>query len=755
MTTIGRLLSTLFVLVCISCSAASSTAEAPTAQQIAAATAAADVPGFRPVRLGGGGFVVDLDFSRDGRTRIARTDVHGAYIWEETAAEWSQLVTATSLPAGDPLVRAGGGIGVYAIRVAPSDSARLYMVAPAHTGIPSHVYRSDDRGAHWVRTNFPPVEMTVQSPGRMLGPKMAVDPLNPDIVMVGDSAGRIHRTIDGGKSWIAIDPSQVPAGAEPAIAFADRRGGGRSATAEVFAATGSNGVYRSTDGGLRWTRTDGGPRSIARLVAAADGLYATDRDDGSLQNAWKLTGNQWARLAIASPGRGNSWHSIAVEPGNPRHVVLGSGAGNIASSFDGGKTWGGFYNGPAQRVASDVPWLGWALEDWMTNGNMMFDPVVPNRLYFAEGIGVWHSQPPSGAAKPKWVSQTRGIDELIVNDLIVPPGGKPIVAVQDRGVFRVENPELFPATHGPSKDVPIRHVWSVDYAAGDSSFIAQVANGGAGDRSGFSKDGGRSWTPFESNSPAHPPGNIGGAIAVSSSANMVWGPANNGRPFYTVDGGRTWQLARFPAELPSAGELGWSFSLYQNRHVFAADRVLPGTFYAYNYGPSTAVSTAGTYRSSDGGATWAKVGPGFGVPGSMGTSARLATVPGKAGHLFFAVGTIGLLDPHPYNVPLKRSRDGGQSWQDLPNTQEVWAIGFGKAAPGKNYPAIYIAGFANRDREPALYRSIDEGASWQKLISYPFGSIDGIRAISGDMNSYGRVYFGFSGSGAGYGVVPN
>ena len=139
----------------------------------------------------------------------------------------------------------------------------------------------------------------------------------------------------------------------------------------------------------------------------------------------------------------------------------------------------------------------------------------------------------------------------------------------------------------------------------------------------------------------------------------------------------------------------------------------------------------------------------------MGITGRLATVPGQAGHLFFAVGVTALLDPHPYNVPLKRSSDGGRSWQDVRPTQEVWAIGFGKAAPGKAYPAIYIAGFANGESKPAIYRSIDDGKSWQKLTYYPAGNIDAISAISGDMDAYGQVYFGFSGSGAGYGVAKD
>lgn len=138
--------------------------------------------------------------------------------------------------------------------------------------------------------------------------------------------------------------------------------------------------------------------------------------------------------------------------------------------------------------------------------------------------------------------------------------------------------------------------------------------------------------------------------------------------------------------------------------------------------------------------------------GYMGTSARLEAVPGQAGHLFFAAGTTGLTEKHPYDFSLQFSRDGGSSWRALPKTQEVWTVGFGKAAKGANYPTIFIAGYANRDREPAIYCSIDQGQSWQKLVSYPGGNIDTIRVISGDMTRSGRLYYGFSGSGAGYGV---
>ncbi len=268
--------------------------------------------------------------------------------------------------------------------------------------------------------------MSVASAGRLMGPKWRSTRAIPisscsAIRRVGfiepqmaDRVGR-HRSGTG------------PAGCRPAIAFAFQTGPGAS-TNVVYAATGANGVYRSTDGGLSWTRTQGGPRSVDRIVAAPDALYVTDRDETAAENAWKFASGRWARLAIAGHGGGNGWHSIAVDPRDPRHVVLGMAAGNIVASSDGGITWGAFFKNSPDRVATDVPWLAWAAEPWMSNGNMMFDPVLPNRLYFAQGIGVWHTKPPIDDTKPKWSSQTRGIDELIVNDLTVPQGGKPVFA---------------------------------------------------------------------------------------------------------------------------------------------------------------------------------------------------------------------------------------------------------------------------------------------------------------------------------------
>ena len=77
------------------------------------------------------------------------------------------------------------------------------------------------------------------------------------------------------------------------------------------------------------------------------------------------------------------------------------------------------------------------------------------------------------------------------------------------------------------------------------------------------------------------------------------------------------------------------------------------------------------------------------------------------------------------------------------------AFGFGKAAAGQNYPAIYIAGWVNGIY--GVYRSIDNAVTWEPLGAWPTGSLDIVVTIEGDMNTYGRVYVGFGGSGSAYG----
>jgi photosystem II stability/assembly factor-like uncharacterized protein len=76
------------------------------------------------------------------------------------------------------------------------------------------------------------------------------------------------------------------------------------------------------------------------------------------------------------------------------------------------------------------------------------------------------------------------------------------------------------------------------------------------------------------------------------------------------------------------------------------------------------------------------------------------------------------------------------------------ALGFGKAAEGKTYPALYLIGKIGE--VAGFFRSDDKGATWVRINDdqhrYAFCGI-----IIGDPRVYGRAYIGTGGRGILYG----
>ena len=84
----------------------------------------------------------------------------------------------------------------------------------------------------------------------------------------------------------------------------------------------------------------------------------------------------------------------------------------------------------------------------------------------------------------------------------------------------------------------------------------------------------------------------------------------------------------------------------------------------------------------------------------------------------------------------------------MANVLEVFAFGFGAAAPGQSYPAIYIAGYVNNVY--GIWQSTNNAQSWTNIGTFPLGETNHITTISGDPNHYGEVYIGFHGGGYAY-----
>jgi hypothetical protein len=76
-------------------------------------------------------------------------------------------------------------------------------------------------------------------------------------------------------------------------------------------------------------------------------------------------------------------------------------------------------------------------------------------------------------------------------------------------------------------------------------------------------------------------------------------------------------------------------------------------------------------------------------------------------------------------------------------------VAFGKAAPGRSYPAVFLVGTV--DGVKGVYRSDDTGASWLRVNddAHQYGNMG--EALAGDPRIYGRVYLGTNGRGILYG----
>jgi photosystem II stability/assembly factor-like uncharacterized protein len=79
----------------------------------------------------------------------------------------------------------------------------------------------------------------------------------------------------------------------------------------------------------------------------------------------------------------------------------------------------------------------------------------------------------------------------------------------------------------------------------------------------------------------------------------------------------------------------------------------------------------------------------------------------------------------------------------------VAALGFGKAAPGHRYPALYALGVKGSTH--AIWRSDDKGASWLRINDAQHEYGWRLRCIAGDPRVFGRVYVGTDGRGIVYG----
>jgi len=696
--------------------------------------------GWRVLKIGGGGFISGAAFHSDG-TKAIRADSGGGYRWNASTSVWERFLRLSNMPAPDasPSVPDFQLNGVYEVQIAPSNSSRWYMT---YIG---YVFRSDDKGTTWTNitrgvTGAPP-QLTgwfsiANDSFRGNGPKMAIDPTNADVVIVGTPANGLWYTLNAGSTWTKISTVTDSTTGGFLICYDP------SASGSIYAASYGQGVFHTSTGPSgTWSSTTatGMPTTGSGMAIAANGTLFVVPNNAS-HFLYRLAGGASGTWSQVSVDAGDNICGVAVNPANSNQVWVSGTVSKLSYSADNGATFSGY--GTMSYSSPLVQWNATLASAGQNPGfgSLFYDPAT-SLLYLGHGSGIAYTTPPTSATAITWNDVSQGVEEIISTKVLKPPGGSPIAAGWDMGVFRSISPDSYPATKGINNNpAGISACWNLDYCPNSPLVIACRVQFFGVETSGKSTDGGVTWSLFTGAADYAADGNIGGDIACGTDPlNLVLvktdSGTNNNRPFYTLDGGATWTAITMTG-VSATGPTGWNANYNFRSRILVADHSAADTFYMYNQGATS--STAGIYQSTNKGVSWSRVFTGSFAAGSSSVNKRLYSVPNNAGHLFFTSGQTGdASNPAP-----QHSVDGGITWNALTTCGEVWAIGFGKPSPsGSGYPTIFIIGFVSSVF--GVYRSDDTAATWNQVgtdFACPQGNFDNMVDITGDPDVYGNAY---------------
>ncbi|PWD50166.1 xyloglucanase [Serinibacter arcticus] len=765
---------------------------AATLASLPAAAAPADPPPEDPgyawsnATIHGGGYVPAIVFNpTEPGLAYARTDIGGAYRFDAGQDRWVPMLDHVGWEDW-------GHSGVLSLATDPVETNRVYVAVGGYT-TDSHPFngaikRSADHGRTWETTDLP-FKIGGNMPGRGIGERLQIDPNDTSTLYYGAEQGAgLWRSTDHGATWAKVEqfPNVGTFVPNPDsewefersnlgvlwTAFVASSGTPRQGSSTLLTAVADteNMLYRSDDAGATWTPVEGAPTGYLPHQFAVDEsnsyLYVTLSDgagpyDGSDGGVWRysIDTGEWLDISPTFSPLGNSfgYSGLSLDRNDPDTLVVATQIqwwpdNLLYRTTDGGQTWDPIwdYTGPdgsiLTRYTQDIsasPWITFGADPapptawnepspklgWMMT-SFAIDPFDPDHAMYGTGATIYRTNNLtdwSPESPVEWRIGAQGIEETAIQDIVTPPidGVELVSAMYDLGGFVHTDLDVSPEI---LREPYFGNATAVDYAELEPSVIVRAGKDDAYVAVGISRDGGATWAASSElpEGTATEPGTV--AVAADGTA-LVWSPEGSTVPQVSSDDGATWT----PIEtLPSAARV-------------AADRVDPDVFHA---------AAAGEFFTSrDGGRTFAP-SPFDGLPpvGNL----RLAAVPGHADHVWIAGGTDGddAGPEDPYG--LWRSTDGGATFENVSSLGAADTIGFGANAPGfADYPALYSS--AEVDGVRGIYRSLDEGETWQRINDDENQWAWTGAEITGDLREFGRVLVATNGRGIVVGttdVVP-
>jgi hypothetical protein len=423
---------------------------------------------WKPVKIGGGGWVVGMVIHPlDPTVRFARTDVGNAYRWDVPTQQWIPM--RVSNPDGTGVQNAGdtsapSSFGESSVTVDPNNKSVVYMVFPTEHSCDvqcptnfEEIYKSVDGGVNFTPGNMTAAAIAGNPNGtnRMYGERLAVDPANSSVLYFGSETQGLFRSVNGGTTWAQIaGASGLPTNVEFInVQFAKTPGtvttNGVVLSKTVYAVSinnsgdGGGDVYQSQDGGQSWTDISTGVKdsasgqslthqALSSSIDTTDALYVAENNatNGYHRAYWRYSAAEWVRISLESNGTNfinQPVVSVAADPTNPQRIYALGADTSLARSDNGGVTW---INLGSPQFANTLGWLpqtvGMSNGEWHSNGGLKIDSA--GNLWTPTGqegpltIAAASASAATQANSPKWTIVTTGIEELVAGEMIVPTG---------------------------------------------------------------------------------------------------------------------------------------------------------------------------------------------------------------------------------------------------------------------------------------------------------------------------------------------
>jgi len=671
--------------------------------------------------IGGGGFVTNLIYNpaEEGLLYL-RTDMGGSYRYDQANKSW--------IPIQDVFSGSEWWLfGCESIGIDTKEPNRVYIAAGTYMsyGENGAIISSDDYGKTWKHRWDAPFHFGANDDGRGRGERLAVNPVDNNIIYFGTRKSGLYKSSNYGESFEQV--KGFPTNHDiPFILFVP---GSKGKTIIVATDDTKAPLYISNDGGSSFKQISGQPNIgyyPQHGAFSADGKYLYVTYANSIGPNGATQGDVY-RISLpdykfkeVTPVHGSyetqqfGYTGVQTSGTNPGVVIVSTlnlwwPSDELYMSSDYGETWSEGVASHAELDISEYPWLDFGKADNLKFGwwiaALAMDPFNDNNVSYGTGATVYTTTDFTNAKKnavTHWAPNVRGFEETAINDIEAPPAGPGIpqllTALGDLGGFTQDDiHETVEMWVNPTYTTGN----SVEYAVSNPKIVVSCGT----DNAAYSTDGGHSWTPMKS-LPYEKA--TGGHITISGDGKVVtWIPNQSQKPYYTTNYGASWTAV----------------NSCNNCIQIRPDGKNPTLMYGYDH--------QDLYISEDGGKTYKK-------QASNMSSGQLMSPYEVEGHLWLACTYWG---------GVQISTDKGKTFKEVdPKFKTADSVGFGKAAPGSSAPyTVYVVG--KYDGYYGVYRSTDLGSTWELLNddSHQWGVYNS--KVIGDPNIFGRVYVATNGRG--------